>query len=222
MHLNLKKGISRVVTLAVIFFILILLASPARRYIYLTYQHLGAKVGINFNNIASYSYVDFIKSQSGELENDHTAVFLNRNVAFKDAVASKRTDILGQSTDPGEKWIEIDLSDQRLYIKEGSTTVGSFLISTGKWAPTPIGQWRIWIKLRYTRMRGGSKTLGTFYDLPNVPYTMYYYRGYGIHGAYWHNNFGHPMSHGCVNMRPEEAGVVFSWASVGTRVVVHG
>ena len=70
-------------------------------------------------------------------------------------------------------------------------------------------------------MTGGSKALGTYYNLPNVPYVMYYYQGYGIHGAYWHNNFGHPMSHGCVNMKPEEAGIVFNWADIGTKVVVH-
>ncbi|KKS04662.1 hypothetical protein A2W70_05065 [Candidatus Curtissbacteria bacterium RIFCSPLOWO2_02_41_11] len=220
--MNLKKGISQLATLAVIFAILIVLASPARRYIYWSYQHLGVKIGINFNNIASKSYVSFIKSQSGELEKDNQAIFLNRNVAFKDAIASKRVDILGESTAaPGEKWIEIDLSDQRLNMKEGDTTVGSFLISSGKWAPTPTGEWRVWTKLRYTRMQGGSKALGTYYNLPNVPYVMYYYQGYGVHGAYWHNNFGQPMSHGCVNMKPEEAGIVFNWADVGTRVVVH-
>jgi len=106
-------------------------------------------------------------------------------------------------------------------MKEGDTTVGSFLISSGKWSPTPTGEWPIWIKLRYTRMKGGSKALGTYYNLPNVPYTMYYNQGYGIHGAYWHNNFGQPMSHGCINMKPEEAGIVFNWASVGTVVKIH-
>src|SRR3990167_10994119 len=159
--MNLKKGISQLATLAVIFSILVLLASPVRRYIYWTYQQLGIKIGINFNNIASQSYVRFIKAQSGELEKDNQAIFLNRNVAFKDAVASQRLDILGESTAaPSEKWIEIDLSDQRLNMKEGDTTVGSFLISSGKWAPPPQGEWRVWTKLRYTRMTGGSKALG--------------------------------------------------------------
>ena len=195
-----------------------LVALSFRRYVYSSYQHLGSKVGINLNDISKDDYVERIKGQSGEFENQNKAVFLNRNVEFSDAVASN---ILGQETTGQEKWIEVDLSEQRLYMKEGTNSVGSFLVSTGKWSPTPTGEWRIWTKLRYTRMKGGSKALGTFYDLPNVPYTMYYYKGYGIHGAYWHNNFGKPMSHGCVNMRPEEAGVVFNWASVGTRVVVH-
>jgi len=222
MKLSFKKGISQLLIILPIFILLVFLASPFRRYVYVGYQSLGQQIGINFNNIAQDQYVDWIKLQQDELENKNQAIFLNKNVAFKDEIASSRSDILGESSQPkGEKWIEVDISDQRLYMKEGNTTVGNFLVSTGKWAPTPIGQWRIWTKLRYTRMRGGSKTLGTFYDLPNVPYTMYYNQGYGIHGAYWHNDFGRPRSHGCVNMKPEEAGIVFNWASVGTRVVTH-
>lgn len=206
------------VALAVIIISFILAAVFLRRYVYYSYQHLGEKIGLNLNNIATDEYVDWIKGQSSEFETEKKAVFLNKKVNFYDSVASK---VLGQTTTGEEKWIEVDLSEQRLYMKEGTNSVGSFLVSTGKWAPTPTGEWRIWIKLRYTRMRGGSRALGTYYDLPNVPYTMYYYKGYGVHGAYWHNNFGQPMSHGCVNMKPEEAGIVFNWASVGTRVVVH-
>lgn len=215
------KGFNNLLIILVVFALFLLLASPFKRYIYSTYQHMGLKFGINLNNIASVDYEKWIKNIDQELDSNSQAVFLNKRVPFADTVASTRFDILGEQTNGAEKWIDIDLSEQRLYLKEGATSAGSFLISSGKWAPTPTGEWRIWTKLRYTRMKGGSKALGTFYDLPNVPYTMYYYRGYGIHGAYWHNNFGQPMSHGCINMKPEEAGVVFTWASVGTRVVVH-
>lgn len=120
-----------------------------------------------------------------------------------------------------ERWIEVVLSEQRIYAWEGDRLVYNFLVSTGKWAPTPVGDFRVWIKLASTKMSGGSKELGTYYYLPNVPCTMYFYKGYGIHGAYWHNNFGQPMSHGCVNMRPVDSCVLFNWASVGTRVNVH-
>jgi lipoprotein-anchoring transpeptidase ErfK/SrfK len=120
----------------------------------------------------------------------------------------------------GNKRIEVDLTNQRLYAVEGDNKVYDFLVSTGKWGRTPTGTFNIWIKLKSTRMRGGSQALGTYYNLPNVPYTMYFYndkipksRGYGIHGAYWHNNFGHPMSHGCINMKPEEAGILYQWAT---------
>ncbi len=86
-------------------------------------------------------------------------------------------------------------------------------------------------------MSGGSQALGTYYYLPNVPYIMYFNRDFGIHGAYWHNNFGAPMSHGCVNLAIPDAEKLFYWASPvlpsgkhmvtpskenpGTLVVVH-
>ena len=71
------------------------------------------------------------------------------------------------------------------------------------------------VKYRYTDMRGPG------YFLPDVPFTMYFYQGYGIHGTYWHNNFGTPMSHGCINMRTSEAEWVYNFSEVGTTVVVH-
>ena len=114
------------------------------------------------------------------------------------------------------RWIDIDLSQQRLTAFQGDTAVFSVLMSAGlPNTPTVTGQFKIQTKLVSTRMRGPG------YDLPNVPYTMYFYRGYGIHGTYWHNNFGHPMSHGCVNLRTADAAWLFDWASIGTPVVSH-
>lgn len=120
-----------------------------------------------------------------------------------------------------ERWIEVDLSDQRVYAWDGSNQVFNFLVSTGKWNLTPTGTYSIWTKLAKTKMSGGSKELGTYYYLPDVPCVMYFYKGYGLHGTYWHNNFGTPMSHGCVNLRTDDACALFAWASVGTRVTVH-
>jgi lipoprotein-anchoring transpeptidase ErfK/SrfK len=114
------------------------------------------------------------------------------------------------------KWIEIDLSKQRLYAHEGQTTVFKARVSTGTWQyPTVRGRFKIYAKYRATRMTGPG------YDLPNVPWTMFFYRGYAIHGTYWHNNFGTPMSHGCVNMKTLEAKWLYKWAPKGTLVVVH-
>jgi lipoprotein-anchoring transpeptidase ErfK/SrfK len=116
----------------------------------------------------------------------------------------------------GVRWIDVDLSQQMLYAYEGNTVVASFLVSTGVPAfPTVTGQYHIYIKLVSTLMAGDG------YYLPDVPYTMYFYKGYGIHGTYWHHNFGHPMSHGCVNMYTPDAEWMFYWASVGTLVNVH-
>ncbi len=120
------------------------------------------------------------------------------------------------SVDASGRWIDVDLTNQMLYAYEDSTLVGSFLVSTGVAAhPTVTGQYYIYVKYTSTLMTGPG------YYLPDVPYTMYFYQGYGIHGTYWHNNFGTPMSHGCVNMRTSEAEWLFNWASVGTLVNVH-
>lgn len=114
------------------------------------------------------------------------------------------------------RWIDVDLTNQRLTAYEGQTIVRTALVSTGlSRTPTPVGLFRIWIKLRYDDMSGPG------YYLPKVPYTMYFHRGYGLHGTYWHNNFGHPMSHGCVNLPTSEAEWLFDWAEVGTLVNVH-
>jgi lipoprotein-anchoring transpeptidase ErfK/SrfK len=116
----------------------------------------------------------------------------------------------------GDRWIDVNLSQQMLYAYEGDTIVASFLVSTGVPAfPTVTGQFHIYIKLVSTLMAGQG------YYLPNVPYTMYFYKSYGLHGTYWHNNFGVPMSHGCVNMYTPDAEWLFYWASVGMLVNIH-
>lgn len=146
--------------------------------------------------------------------------------------------VLGVTNAAGEeKWIDVSLDEQKLRAYEGSRVVMEFLISSGKWARTPKGDFRIWYKTRSQTMKGGSKDLGTYYYLPNVPHNMFFYQGYAIHGAYWHNNFGNPMSHGCVNAPLAQVAELFEWtgpvlepgknilrASVdnpGTRVHIH-
>jgi lipoprotein-anchoring transpeptidase ErfK/SrfK len=60
------------------------------------------------------------------------------------------------------------------------------------------------------------------YDLPGVPWTLYFTaQGAAIHGAYWHNEFGNPHSHGCVNLPPKEAKLMYDWAQLGTTVIVQ-
>ncbi len=116
----------------------------------------------------------------------------------------------------GVRWIDINLSEQRLYAYEGDTIVNVFIVSTGTWAhPTVTGTFKIWNKTRVQDMSGPG------YYLPDVPYVMYFYKDYGIHGTYWHNNFGTPMSHGCVNMTIPDAAWLYSWAYEGMTVRVH-
>jgi lipoprotein-anchoring transpeptidase ErfK/SrfK len=114
------------------------------------------------------------------------------------------------------KWIEVDLSDQRLYAHEGQSTVLTAIVSTGiSVYPTRTGRFRVYAKYQSTPMSGPG------YYLPGVPWTMFYSGNYAIHGTYWHNNFGRPMSHGCINMKTSEAKWLFQWAPKGTLVVIH-
>lgn len=114
------------------------------------------------------------------------------------------------------KWIEVQLASQRLIAWQDGRVRMSTLISSGlPRTPTVRGTFRIQRKYRRVRMRGPG------YDLPNVPYTLFFYRGYALHGTYWHNNFGRPMSHGCVNMPTVRAAWLYAWAPIGTVVVVH-
>lgn len=150
----------------------------------------------------------------------------------------KNQAVLGTTNEAGqENWIDVSLSEQRLRAYEGDRVVIEFPISSGKWAPTPTGTFSIWHKTRSQSMVGGSRELGTYYNLPNVPSNMFFYQGYAIHGAYWHNNFGHPMSHGCVNSPLANVAQLFEWTgpvlspgansahatadNPGTRVYIH-
>lgn len=116
----------------------------------------------------------------------------------------------------GARRIVIDLSDQTLTAYQGDTVVMHTYVSTGKAStPTVIGDFNIYVKYASQRMTGPD------YDLEGVPWVMYYDGDFGIHGAYWHNAFGVPTSHGCTNMHPDEAKALYEWASVGTPVHVQ-
>lgn len=166
------------------------------------------------------------------------ALFLDQiiNAPLTALPEPKSLPVLGEVS-PNEKWIEVDLSEQKLIAWGGGNKFLETLISSGKWGKTPTGDFNIWVKYKYTKMSGGNKEDHTYYYLPNVPYTMYFYKGFGLHGTYWHNNFGHPMSHGCVNLPTIMAEKLFNWAdppmsagkntaladkdNAGTRVVIH-
>ncbi|MFN8466099.1 MAG: L,D-transpeptidase [Caldilineaceae bacterium] len=116
----------------------------------------------------------------------------------------------------GKKWIEIDISDQHLTAWQGDVPVFETTVSTGKPGYRTLpGVFHVYRKYEQTRMRGVD------YDTPDVPWTMYYSGGFAIHGAYWHNNFGTPVSHGCVNLRVPESKALYEWAPMGTEVVVN-
>lgn len=139
-----------------------------------------------------------------------------------------------------ERWIDVDLSEQRVVAYEGATPMAEFIVSTGKQGtPTVTGTFRMWAKTPIQDMYGGNRAAGDYYYLKDVEWVQYFYEDDGFHGTYWHDNFGEPMSRACVNMRNEDAKWLWEWAgpdneradrngwviidqdNQGTSVVVH-
>ena len=150
---------------------------------------------------------------SVSVDNNAIGIFQGRKVLPPKvdlAQATAQSSGLGVRISDQEKHIYVDLSTQTLYAYEGKNQIMKTLISSGKWGRTPVGNFNIWQKLPVTRMSGGSGA--DYYNLPNVQWVMYFYSDFGTHTAYWHNNFGHEMSHGCVNMRLIDAKELYSWA----------
>ncbi|MBI2590501.1 MAG: L,D-transpeptidase [Candidatus Blackburnbacteria bacterium] len=187
--------------------------------------------GCGFSNVSG----DFVSSQTAYFEG-------NKVSAPKQDNNIKLAKVLGAETG-GEKWIEVNLTEQKLIAHEGDKVFLETKISSGfPWTPTPEGEFTIWGKFRYTKMEGGSGKY--YYYLPNVPYVMFFENsdvvaksGYGLHGTYWHSDFGKPRSHGCVNLPTSIAQQLFYWTgpvlpsdkgtvragpnNPGTRIVIH-
>lgn len=198
----------------------------------------------NADNGGTAEFVDQVKKSAGEwVENAGNPIFDNKIAASLPQKPSKEemTEVLGShvGADGSEKWIEVDISDQKLYAWEGNRKVYEFLVSTGRPGYDTIqGEFSVWRKVRNQAYRGGSRERGDYYYLPNVPYSLFFHQGYAIHGAYWHSDFGiKRRSSGCVNVKPDEAGIIYHWAgpampseegavnstaeNPGVRVVVH-
>jgi len=143
------------------------------------------------------------------------AIVVNAKLAI---VSAQEVGITAQIDDlrqSNSQWIEINLANQRLNAWEGDTLVFSAAVSTGRSdEPTPTGIFEVQSKVEKAWMKGEN------YDIPNVPYAMFYSGNYAIHGAYWHEEFGSPVSSGCINLPIDQAAWLFSWAEIGTPVVV--
>jgi hypothetical protein len=118
---------------------------------------------------------------------------------------------------PNERWIDVDRAEQVLTAYEGDRAVFATLVSTGRGREgteqsTPAGDHRIWIKLRSSDMDNLEATAAErLYAIQDVPWVMYFERGYGLHGTFWHRSFGRVRSHGCVNLAPIDARRLFDW-----------
>jgi len=142
------------------------------------------------------------------------------------AILGTTKNVLG---DAAGKRIEVDLNGQRVLAFEGGNKVNEFVVSTGLWGRTPTGTFTSQRKVPSQTMSGGNRAIGTYYYLPGVPWVQFFgnaqvpwSRGFSFHGTYWHNNFGHPMSHGCVNMKTPDAQWLYEWAPMGTQVSIYG
>lgn len=228
--------------------LLILIAILASSYFYLPVKRqIAYRLGISGDITTSCCSEEEILKSDGAFDEGASVAFFNGKIIdypktslarMKTPSNSSSSQVLGSKNSAGEeKWIEVSIPEQRLRAWEGKKIVMEFPISSGLWSPTPLGDYAIWYKTRYQKMEGGSKEMGTYYYLPNVPYNMFFFKGYAIHGAYWHNNFGQPMSHGCVNSPLANVSELFEWSgpvvppdqniaratvdNPGTRVFVH-
>lgn len=128
------------------------------------------------------------------------------------------------ATPSTNKRIVVDRSEQKLYAYDGSRLFMEEPISTGlELTPTPRGTFTVYKKTPSRYMQGPIPDISDqYYDLPGVPWNLYFtYQGAVIHGAYWHDHFGEPWSHGCVNLPPVKAQMLYTWADVGTQVIVQ-
>ncbi len=141
----------------------------------------------------------------------------------------------------GERWIDVSIANQTLVGYEGTKPVYATLVSTGEAGldnpettkSTVVGEFRIFAKHVTTTM--SSAVVGEEFELKDIPFVQYFQDGYALHAAYWHDDFGVPRSHGCINLSPEDARWLFSWtepqvprgwhgarsASRGSVVLVH-
>lgn len=120
-----------------------------------------------------------------------------------------------------EKLVTVDTSKQQLTAWENGKIVYQTKVSTGlKQSPTILGSFKIYTKIPKHDMKGVSPVYGKYFH-PDVLYSMYFYKGYALHAAYWHSNFGYRMSNGCVNLSTKDAEWLYNWAEVGTRVETY-
>ncbi len=131
---------------------------------------------------------------------------------------------------PAHKWIAVNLTDQTLVAYEGDVPVYVTLVSSGRVRsktvesrnhPTPPGVFQISSK-HVSHVMDGDSAIDGPYSIEDVPYVMYFQGAFAFHSAFWHNRFGRPKSHGCVNLAPKDAKHLFGWADPTLPESWHG
>lgn len=112
---------------------------------------------------------------------------------------------------PHERWIDVDLEQQVLVAYEGSRPVFATLVSSGSRNPTPLGEYRIWVKFAEATLDGVVN--GRSYQVEDVPWVMFFHGDFALHGVYWHDKFGAKASNGCINLSPQDARFLYHWTS---------
>jgi hypothetical protein len=114
----------------------------------------------------------------------------------------------------GERWLDVSVSEQVLVAYEGERPLFATLVSTGRDSAhhrTPLGVHAIWIKLAYSDMSNLGAETPNEYAIEDVPWVQYFEGSNGLHAAFWHDDFGHARSHGCVNLSPRDARYLFDF-----------
>jgi lipoprotein-anchoring transpeptidase ErfK/SrfK len=120
-----------------------------------------------------------------------------------------------------EHWIEVNLSTRKLIAWEGDVPVYYAYVASGTDDdPTYEGVFAIQSMYDVAAMKGKAAD-GTPYEVEDVPFVLYYDGSYAIHGAYWHDDFGEFITHGCVNVSVAQAAWLYDWAYIGSPVVIH-
>jgi hypothetical protein len=128
----------------------------------------------------------------------------------------------------GEHWLDVSIANQTLVAYAGTKPIFATLVSTGEAGlhdpsttkSTILGEFRIFAKHRTTTM--SSEVVGEEFELKDIPYVQYFQEGYALHAAYWHDDFGIPRSHGCINLAPDDAKWLFSWTAPEVPAAWHG
>jgi hypothetical protein len=167
-------------------------------------------------------------SLTGRTEGDLVEADGDTWVAKPSLVLPKRTGFPAWVNDT-DKWIDVDIGTQTLVAYEGRRAVYVAPISTGAGgigdpettSATVQGYFHVQTKHVTATMTGDRADVGE-YELQDVPYVQYFQGGYALHAAFWHERFGHPYSHGCVNLPPRDAAWIFEWTEPNVPAAWHG
>jgi hypothetical protein len=188
--------------------------------------------GKSIKNAKSYERFDALPLTGKTIEygGNHYEELSDGTWVKQSQVRIARMPALPQGLGPNERWIDVNLKTQTLVAFVGERPIYATLVSSGKQSKikekdhaTPTGEWRVREKHITTTMDGDGTAAGDLpYSIEDVPYVMYFHRSYALHGAFWHNNFGVQMSHGCVNLAPLDAKYLFFFADPPIPVGFHG